>query len=183
MTIARTLITLAMTGTLGLTAGQTDAKSAAFPHLNPLLKAWLQKDLGAPDAAREKLQPTRAVSAAVALSTSKTEVFVYLTGHSQCGSGGCTLLILEFNGRDFTRIGEVTAWAPIRVIDGAYGDHPDLVISVHGGGVVPDYATKIHFAGGHYPMDGAVVSGPPLKTPGMGRLMISGSEPAETVYH
>ncbi len=187
MTITRTILAAALTAALGLAATQTThaaERSLALPRLNPLLKAWLQKELGPPDAVMEKKEPTRAISAATALSTSKTEVLVYLIGSRTCGTGGCELYILEFDGKTFRKVGDVTAHPPIRVIPAPYGQHPDLTVMVEGGGVREAYATKLRFSAGHYPMDGGVFSGPALKNPRTGDLMIGVDDKAraEPVY-
>ncbi len=178
MTITQKLIAAVLAATLSLTASDAGAagKSAAFPRLNPLLKAWLQKDLGAPDAAKERQAPTRAVSAAAAISTAKTEVFVYVTGGKACNLLGCTLLILEFNGQAFTKVGQLTALPPVRVIDGAYGDHPDLVVTGSADRVLVTFPVKLHFANGRY----APMAGKP--NAGAGRLMIGPGDASEPVY-
>ena len=184
MTIVRNAIAALVAGALCLSAMPAPAaeRSDALPRLDPLLKTWLRKELGPPDATAEQAFPTRAVSAIIPLSATKNQVMVYVAGSTLCGTGGCPFYILEFDGKTYHTIGKVMGQLPIRLIAGPYGQHPDLTITVGGGGVTQAYATKLHFAGGHYPMGGGIFAGPALKNPKTGFLMLTDTDHAEPVY-
>lgn len=170
---------VALAAGLGLmvTPATAAEHSLALPYLNPSLKAWLKTDLGPADPAAEAREPTRTVSAVIPLSNTKTEILVHLTGAKACNTLLCnTLLILEFNGRTYTKIGESTALLPIRVINGTYGDHPDLIVMTSGDRAWSPFAVRLHFASDHY----TEMPGKPKDSAGV--LLIGEDDPGERVY-
>lgn len=65
----------------------------------------------------------------------RPEAIVYLMGNEWCGSGGCTLLVLEQSGDGFTVRGRATiARTPIAVLTSTNHGWRDLVVQVGGGG-------------------------------------------------
>jgi hypothetical protein len=84
--------------------GQQLKLSAA---MNNSLRAYLQQTSGPGDK-------TERYAAAL---VNGDEVVVYLTGRTECGTGGCSLLILRPDGSSFKEIGyATTVWPPIRVL-------------------------------------------------------------------
>jgi hypothetical protein len=82
------------------------------PAMNSRLRAYLQKDSGPPD------KTFRYAAALVdGGNAQKEEVMVYLSGRDWCGTGGCSLLILQPQGSSFQKIGyETTVRLPIRAL-------------------------------------------------------------------
>ena len=84
--------------------GQQYKLSAA---MNNRLRAFLQQTSG-PEEKTERY---------AAALVNGDEVVVYLTGRTECGTGGCSLLILRPDGFSFKEIGyATTVWLPIRVL-------------------------------------------------------------------
>lgn len=80
----------------------------------------------------------------------RPEAIVYLTGAEWCGSGGCTLLVLEQSGDGFTVRGRTTITrAPIAVLPSTSHGWRDLVVQVSGGGARPGQAV-LPFRGDRY---------------------------------
>jgi uncharacterized protein YecT (DUF1311 family) len=68
----------------------------------------------------------------------RPEAIVYLEGGAWCGSGGCTLLVLERSGGGFTVRGRTTITrTPIGILPSTTHGWNDLVVGIGGGGVQP----------------------------------------------
>jgi hypothetical protein len=68
------------------------------------------------------------------------EAIAYLVGSYACGTGGCTALIFDADGSDYTLNSRITvARTPIVVTDQQTEGWRDLVIPVSGGGATPGY--------------------------------------------
>ncbi len=79
------------------------------------------------------------------------EVIVYVSGQGWCGSGGCTMLILEPFGASFKVIGRVTiVQLPIRLLHSMSHGHPDIGVVVQGGGILSGYEAVLSFNGKSY---------------------------------
>ncbi len=80
-------------------------------------------------------------------------VLVYVTGSSWCGSGGCTLLILEPREASFKLLGRLTVvQLPIWLLPSTSNGYPDIGVGVRGGGSNPvEYEVKLSFDGSMYP--------------------------------
>lgn len=62
--------------------------------------------------------------------------FVHMIGPGYCGTGGCTLLVLQRRGGTFDLLGEIsTVSPPVRVLPSATKGRPDLAIRTRGPGV------------------------------------------------
>jgi uncharacterized protein YecT (DUF1311 family) len=80
----------------------------------------------------------------------RPEAVVYLMGAEWCGSGGCTLLVLEQSAGSFTVRGRSTITsAPIAVLPSTNDGWRDLVVQVGGGGARPGQAV-LPFWGDRY---------------------------------
>ncbi|MCU0568878.1 MAG: hypothetical protein MUF49_20055 [Oculatellaceae cyanobacterium Prado106] len=70
-----------------------------------------------------------------------SEALVYLNGSYTCGSGGCTLLVLEPQGQNFQIVSSMTLVnSPVIVSSERTDGWNDLIIKVEGGGAQPHYA-------------------------------------------
>jgi hypothetical protein len=79
------------------------------------------------------------------------EALVYLNGAFSCGSGGCTMLVLEPTGQNYQVVSKMTlVHAPVIVSTEKTAGWNDLVIPVSGGGAEARYA-RMQFDGGKYP--------------------------------
>jgi hypothetical protein len=68
------------------------------------------------------------------------EDIVYVSGQGWCGSGGCTMLILQATKSAFKVLGRVTiVQLPVRLLPSLSYGHPDIGVSVHGGGILSKY--------------------------------------------
>jgi hypothetical protein len=77
---------------------------------------------------------------------------VYVSGQRWCGSGGCTLLILQPQGSSFRVIGKVTiVQLPIRLLSSARNRYPNLGVRVQGGGIQAGYEAELSFDGKAFP--------------------------------
>lgn len=90
----------------------------------------------------------------------KGAMLVYLTGSKVCGTGGCTLLVLQstVNGyRPLSRI--ATVQQLVMISNQRTKGYPDLIVYTAGGGLAPAYR-RLRFDGFSYPVNLAVE--PPL---------------------
>jgi hypothetical protein len=63
---------------------------------------------------------------------------VYVSGQGWCGSGGCTLLILEPVSSSFKVLGRLAiVQLPVRLLSSAKVRYPKLGVRVEGGGIQP----------------------------------------------
>lgn len=80
------------------------------------------------------------------------EIIVYVSGWLWCGSGGCTLVILEPSGSSFRVLGKVTiVKLPVRVLNSTSHGLPDIGVYVQGGGILNGYEAVLSFDGAAYP--------------------------------
>jgi hypothetical protein len=81
----------------------------------------------------------------------KPEALVFLNGSYSCGSGGCTMLVLEPSGQSYQMVSRMTlVHAPVIVSSEKSAGWNDLVIQVAGGGAEAHYA-RMQFDGSAYP--------------------------------
>jgi hypothetical protein len=126
---------------------------------------------------------TRITVASVKTSDGKTdEDIVYVSGQRWCGSGGCTMLILEPTESTFRAIGRVTiVQPPIRLLPSMHGGHPDIGVSVQGGGIQPGYEAVLSFNGKSYPGNPSM---PPAQKAAVvrGKVIIANTEDSVPLY-
>ena len=137
---------------IGATNPSLGQEVTAIDQPSGPLKAYLQNYLSlggrvAPDTT------TRITAASVADGKGKTmEYIVYLSGPGWCGSGGCTMLILESSGSSFEVLGKVTiVQLPIRLLHSTSHGHPDIGVVVQGGGILSGYEAVLSFNRKSYP--------------------------------
>lgn len=90
------------------------------------------------------------VVARTPLRKDENEILVYNSGPDHCGSGGCTLFVLEPSGKSFQRIANVpTSWLPIRVLESTSKGWHDLAVWKAGGGEGAHWG-RLRFDGHRY---------------------------------
>ena len=78
------------------------------------------------------------------------EYLVYVGGPSMCGSGGCTLLVLQPDGDGFRKIGSLSvAQLPVGVLSTTTNGYKDLGVTIGGGGLERTIA-KVPYGGSAY---------------------------------
>ncbi|MGA8087746.1 MAG: hypothetical protein WCA10_10590 [Terracidiphilus sp.] len=110
------------------------------------------------------------------------EDIVYVTGQGWCGSGGCTMLILQPTESAFKVLGRVTiVQLPIRLLPSLNYGHPDIGVRVQGGGILPGYEAVLSFDGKTYPGNPSV---PPARktTAARGKVIIANNENSMPLY-
>src|SRR5262249_49774148 len=123
-------------GAVGVVAAQTTQLPATS---SDSLRQFLRKYLS--DSRSEVDSTARFVSAAIkGHDGSVQEVVAYITGREWCGSGGCTMLILQPRGSSFEVIGRTTiVKLPIRVLPHTTNGRNDIGVWVQGGGILRGY--------------------------------------------
>lgn len=101
---------------------------------------------------------TRYVSALVHLNEhGPQDVLVYVTGRTWCGTGGCTLLVLEESGTSYRLVTRVKlARPPIVVFERTTNNWHDIGVSVQGGGIQSGYEGALEYNGHSYPSNPTV---------------------------
>ena len=80
------------------------------------------------------------------------EAVVLLTGSKWCGTGGCTLLVLQRYSKRWHLISKtLTVHPPVRVLPERKHGWSSLSVIVAGGGVYPSYTAVLPFSGTRYP--------------------------------
>lgn len=170
---------LTVTGATSLLLGQTSVINRPSEALKDYLRSYL--NLGgkvAPDTT------TRITAASVRNDDSKTEEdIVYVSGPGWCGSGGCTMLILETSGSSFKVLGNVTVvQLPIRLLHSMSHGHPDIGVLVQGGGILSGYEAVLSFDGKGYPSNPSM---PPARqvAAARGKVIIATTENSVPLYN
>ena len=87
-------------------------------------------------------------------------IIAYISGNF-CGSGGCTLLIIEHQHGHYRVINKVTVVKlPIWLLSSSTNGRPDIGVWVQGGGILDGYEALLAFDGKAYPSNPTV---PPAK--------------------
>ena len=85
------------------------------------------------------------------------EAIVLLTGRQFCGSGGCTLVVLQPEGEGWHLVSKTTlVRPPIRVFQVRHNGWATLGVQVQGGGVAHGYTALLPFQGSAYPANPTV---------------------------
>jgi hypothetical protein len=153
--------------------------ASASNHPSEALKTFVRGYVNdsSPDM-RTKIKVVRIMAA-----NGKIEYLVYVSGQPWCGSGGCTLLILEASGSTFKVRGDLTiVRLPIRVLASTNYGHPDIGVTVQGGGVVVGYEAVLSFDGENYPSN---PSEPPARklTAIQGKMVMANTEGSVPLYN
>jgi hypothetical protein len=124
----------------GATGSSLGLQATDFNRPSEPLKAYLRSYL----SVGGKIAPDKTTRIAVfSLKTNgeeSEEDIVYVSGQGWCGSGGCTMLILQATKSAFKVLGRVTiVQLPVRLLPSLSYGHPDIGVSVHGGGILSKY--------------------------------------------
>lgn len=146
------------------------------------VRSFLRSYLNGRSSVEDKT--TRFSVAFVQLNGSRaSEMIVYVTGQSWCGSGGCLTLILareDSSYRVVTRI-PITR-PPIRVLRSTSNGWHDIGVWVQGGGIQPGYEAQLQFDGKTYPSNPTVPPAKPLKGKVSGEIALSSAQEAMPLY-
>jgi hypothetical protein len=127
---------------------------------------------------------TRVTAFSVKTDGGKTdEDIVYVSGQGWCGSGGCTMLILEPTESSFNVLGRVTiVQLPIRLLQSMSHGHPDIGVIVQGGGILSGYEAALSFNGESYPGNPSIP--PARKAPAIqGKVIIASTQDSVPLYN
>ena len=121
--------------------------STATRELKSFLRSYVEQKHGDPSL-------TTYSFAVVELNGGKEkQALVYLSNRDWCGSGGCTLLVLEQNNGSFRKISGMTiSNLPIRVLDTTSNGWHDIGVRVKGG-VDPGHEARMRYDGKKYPLN------------------------------
>jgi len=146
------------------------------------LKQFLQKYLSNSRFGADKT--TRFSSAFVKRSDGTIEqVVVYISGQSWCGSGGCTLLIMEPHNSSYSMISRTTiVRLPIRVLHHKTNGRNDIGVWVQGGGIQPGYEAVLQFDGKTYPGNPTVPPVRRLTEKAAGEVLIPRTENGQPLF-
>jgi hypothetical protein len=133
---------------IGASVGQQDIAAPTGP--SEPLKEFLRSYLNPGQVAADETTRITAVSVKTKGKAAEEQV-VYVSGQGWCGSGGCTLFILEPNDSSFRVLGRVTiVQLPVRLLSSIEHGHPDIGVWVQGGGIQPGYEAVLSFDGTTY---------------------------------
>lgn len=99
-----------------------------------------------------ELAPENVVIARVPGSSTRDFYITYLTKTTSCGSGGCTMFVLESLGSRFRTLGKITTvHLPITLLGFSNNGYPRIGAWVEGGGISPGYQVELVYNGNQYP--------------------------------
>jgi hypothetical protein len=165
----------------GATAVSQVQESTASNRPTEPLKAYLRSYL----SLGGKVPPdktTRIATVRVKADNGKPEDIVYVSGQGWCGSGGCTLLLLEPAESTFKVLGKVTiVQLPVRLLPSTKDGYPDIGVTVQGGGTLTGYEAVLSFNGESYPGNPSL---PPAQkvTVVQGKVIIANTEGSVPLY-
>jgi hypothetical protein len=143
---------------------------AADSHVRSFLRLYLEKS-GDP-----YVRQARVTVAHVRIGAAREEILAYLSGTGLCGSGGCTLLVLERHGSSYDVVTSISiSRPPVRVLPTSHHGRPDLAVFVAGGGIVDGYEAVLPFNGATYADNPTVPPAHPLHG-AAGRVVISSDQ-------
>jgi hypothetical protein len=179
---ARFVIACGIWAILSATGGLGQSSRSSSNSIDDPFKQFLRSYLNDPRFGLDKT--TRFSSAIVKVDNdTKSEAVVYISGQSWCGSGGCTLLVLEPHGSSYKAIGRTTiVKLPIRVLSRTTNGRPDLGVWVQGGGIQPGYEAILSFDGKAYPSNPSIPPAQRLSKKIAGKVLIPIADNAELLY-
>jgi hypothetical protein len=146
------VLVMAVLGVLmpvGASFGQQSEASSNNP--SEALKAFLRSYLNPrQEALLEETARITVVSVKTEAEAGEEQV-VYVSGQGWCGSGGCTMLIVEPFQSSFKVLGDVRGvQLPIRLLPSMEFRHPDIGVQVKWD--APPYEAVLSFNGTNYPV-------------------------------
>lgn len=166
----------------GLKLVRRELLPAEFQQPPPLLQYFLQKYANRLDV--NKKTQYFAVTLSLRDDASLQEI-VYLENDGWCGSGGCTLLILNQRGYsyDYAVVSKIMGVrAPVRVLNTKTNGWYDLSVLVQGGGIVHPYEARLRFNGRTYPISPTMPTAQPLDAEIPGEVVVPTSASVKPLY-
>jgi hypothetical protein len=159
----------------GFGAAHASAAAGTDAQLRSFLRAYLE---GADDPS---LHQARARVAHVPIGGGREEILAYLSARGLCGSGGCTLLVLDRRGSSYHVVTRIAiSRPPVRVLPSWHHGRPDLAVFVAGGGIRPGYEAVLPFDGATYADNPTVPPAHPLRG-AAGRVVIARDQADEAL--
>lgn len=177
--LALVVFVVALCGQPGqcLASAGISPQEGSTEKLRDFLRSYLNQGGGQPD------RTTRVSIISTPLqSEAAKEQIVYVTGRGWCGSGGCTLLILEPSADTFKVLGDLSAvQLPVKILPGFKNGHPSISVRARGIKVGSEYRMKLSFDGGNYPSDATL---PPAQrlTDDKGRSILTSASTSIPLY-
>jgi uncharacterized protein YecT (DUF1311 family) len=156
-------------------AGVGFGQPRGLPQERDSLQRFLQ--------AFDQEQRTRFVAAFADLNGDGVpEAIVYLTG-AWCGSGGCTMLVLDQSSGSWRIVANVTVvQTPVRVLKNVVNGWRSIGVRVQGGGIQPGYEAELRFNGKSYPANPTIAPALRSATDVGGEVVIASSVEATPLY-
>jgi hypothetical protein len=83
--------------------------------------------------------------------TAEAQIIVYVTGRGWCGTGGCTLLILNPKGSSYDVVGRITiVLLPVEVLRSTTNGWHDIAVRAKGVSMGHQFTAVLKFNGGKY---------------------------------
>jgi hypothetical protein len=163
---------------VALCAAQERKSQRASDSLLTFLQKYLAESGSGPD------RTTRFSSVLVKVGAAKQEIVVYVAGRDWCGSGGCTLLVLEPNNSSYKVIGRTPiVRLPVRLLESVTNGRPDISVWVQGGGIQTGYEALLPFNGEKYPTNPSVPPARPLTRKVAGEVIIPKADKGVPLYN
>ncbi|OGN43274.1 MAG: hypothetical protein A2623_10010 [Caulobacterales bacterium RIFCSPHIGHO2_01_FULL_70_19] len=168
---------LALLSSVALAAACSPDSERATPHVartagpDEAVMAFLADEM----AGRGSTAPTMFVARTVDGGQAHPRITVaYLGDPDWCGSGGCTLLVVEAKREGPVLLGRTTITRPpIRVLTSRTNGMPDLGVLVCGGGIVDCHEAVLPFDGRRYASNPTMPPAWRPPTPPDGEVVIS----------
>ena len=171
------LLRLALLTSLALAAACSSESETAAPVVagtadpDEAVAAFLVDEMSAGDSP----SPTMFVARTVDGGPDHPRItLAYLTNPGSCGSGGCTLRVLEARPEGPVELGRTTITRPpIRVLASRTNGMPDLGVLVCGGGIIDCHEAVLPFDGRRYASNPTMPPAYRPPTPRDGEVVIS----------
>ena len=162
----------------------TSAGAAGAGDVDGGLRDFLRGYLGPPERWSIPAAPTRYAVAWVDLKhDGGREALVYVSGADWCGTGGCTLLVLEPTANTFKVIGDVSVVRlPIGVLQSTSHGWRDIAVGVGGGGIINGYTAVLSFGGRGYPDNPTVRPARRLRSRAKATVVIDSTTKATALF-
>lgn len=149
----------------------TATGAAETAELDEAVAAFLVAEMNGGDPSSPGMFVTRTIDGG---ESHPRITLAYLTDRGRCGSGGCTLLVLEAKPGGAVELGRITlARPPIRVLTSRTNGMPDLGVLVCGGGIMDCHEAVLPFDGRRYASNPTLPPAYRPPSPSDGEVVIS----------
>jgi len=108
----------------------------------------------------------------------RPEVLLYAQSRDDCGSGGCSLEILEPTASGFRSLRSILVTRlPIGVLPGKHHGWHDLTVRVGGGGLVAGYVAVVPYVGWSYAFNPTSAPAHPIASGVDPKILIAADDP------